>query len=259
MKRFNDVENKLSEEAIRSFLSSTGRFSNMPVLVSDELPSTNDAAKEIASQGLKEPLCVIADSQTAGRGRLGRSFYSPAGRGLFLTLAIPFEASEEMLLFTRAAAVATRRAIDRVCDLDVGIKWVNDIIYKGKKAGGILSESYGDVVIVGVGINCFGNSFPSEIEDIAISLSPSQEAVFDRNRLASEIIYEILTMSEDLREEKIIREYEEASTVMGKRVQLMQKGLTKAIEGVVTGFSEDGGIVLDDEYEFHSGEITLRM
>lgn len=263
MKNFKRDGKHLSERAIRSLLSSKGKFANIPVLVAEELRSTNDTAKEMARQGIDGPICIIAESQTAGRGRLGRSFYSPKGRGLFFTLVIPYKASEEMLLFTRAAAVACRRAIKKVCDLDVGIKWVNDIIYRGKKAGGILSESEGDFVFIGIGINCYGKEFPKEIKDIAISLSPSGEISFDRNLLAGEIIYEILTMAGDLRDEKILEEYDRASTILGKRVQVSGKCTKTPVSGTVAGFTEEGGIVIIDQknrrLEVHSGEISVLL
>lgn len=263
MKNFNICENRISERAIRSLLSSSEDFSKMPILVSQELASTNDAAKELARKGLSNPVCIIAEAQTAGRGRLGRSFYSPAGQGLFLTLALPYEESQERLLFTRAAGVAARRAIYKVCGLDVGIKWVNDLIYKGRKVGGILAEAEAENVVIGIGINCFVREFPEELKELAISLSPSGEITFDRNELAAAIIEEVLSMAGNLRDEKIIREYEEASTVLGKCVQLVKMGTKTGVKGIVSGFTESGGLLLKDEgnnvIEVNSGEISIEM
>ena len=118
-----------------------------------ETDSTNRVAKELARQGAAHGTAVLAERQTAGRGRMERSFFSPEG-GMYLSAILrPEIPPEDLLLMTPMAAVAVWKAVEKLTGIRLGIKWVNDLYLEGKKVCGILCERTGDAVIVGVGLN----------------------------------------------------------------------------------------------------------
>ena len=137
----------LSEQGVRLFL----RNKSLNLVVAQELESTNLTAKQMAAAGAPHGTLVVADSQTAGRGRRGRSFASPPGTGLYLSMvlrsALPMQSA---VLVTSAAAVAVCRAVERAAGKRLDIKWVNDLFYRGKKCCGILTEAAADVETGGV-------------------------------------------------------------------------------------------------------------
>ncbi len=145
----------------------------------ESLPSTNDELKRLAEEGAAEGTVLIADEQTAGKGRQGRSFFSPKDTGIYMSILLrPSLAPKDSLFITTAAAVAVTKAIRKVTDLDARIKWVNDIYIADRKICGILAEAALDnsgglrYVVLGIGINVATPKagFPAEIEDIAGAL-----------------------------------------------------------------------------------------
>ncbi len=152
--------NRLSQEGIRLFLDD----SKVKIDIYDKLESTNQTAKKEAMMGeTGHGAFVIARSQTAGRGRRGREFYSPADAGLYMSVILkPQGTIHDSLLITTAAAVAVYRAVAQICGIQLDIKWVNDLFYKGKKVCGILTEAVTDFesgniefVVVGMGLNLY--------------------------------------------------------------------------------------------------------
>lgn len=144
------------------------------VLRYDTVDSTNNVCKALAAQGL-DSTAVIARVQTAGKGRLGRSFQSPEG-GLYLSALWQDCPAGQLLTVTPLAAVAVCRAVESLCDTDCGIKWCNDVVLHGKKLCGILTElsvsletQEPEYVVIGIGINCNQTQFPQEL-DMATSL-----------------------------------------------------------------------------------------
>ena len=128
---------QISEDRIRNWLSA-----DRELIVYEEIDSTNNAAKQWAQKGAPDGSAVVALRQTAGKGRLGRSFYSPSATGIYMTVILrPSLSLEQSTLVTSAAAVATARAIEKVTGISVQIKWVNDLYLNGKKLCGILAES----------------------------------------------------------------------------------------------------------------------
>ncbi len=147
----------------------------------ETIDSTNTCAKELARQGAPEGTTVIAGMQTGGRGRLGRSFSSPAGCGVYLSVILrPGCKPEALMHLTCAAGVAAAEAVESAAGLRPGIKWTNDLVVGKRKLGGILTElsvspetGLTDFAVVGIGINCLqgADDFPPEIRDMACSLS----------------------------------------------------------------------------------------
>ena len=216
------------------------------VAVLPEVDSTNTRLKELAKQGAPHGSIVIADHQTAGRGRLGRRFESPKGKGLYLSLLLR---QTPDLRLTPMAAEAVRRAILQVSGLQAKIKWINDLVYDGKKLCGILTELCGDCVIIGIGINCEG--VPHEC---ATSLAELGAGV-DRSRLAAAVIDRLSQMSE-----KWMDSYKANCLTIGQDVQLLQNDTIRY--GHADDMDDQGALLvtLEDgsKERIFSGEVSVR-
>lgn len=173
-----------------------------PVYVYDTLESSNRTAKGLALEGAPHGTLVLAGQQTAGRGRLGRRFESPAGQGVYLSLVLrPGLPVAQAQTVTVSAAVAVCRVVQRLCGLELGIKWVNDLYYNGKKVCGILTEAGADIesgqlewLVVGIGLNLTTRpeDWPEELRAVAGSLYPGGPAPVGRAALAGAIARELL-------------------------------------------------------------------
>ena len=173
-----------------------------PIYLYDTLESSNRTAKTLALEGTPHGTMVLTSQQTAGRGRQGRRFESPAGKGIYLSLVLrPGLPMTEAQAVTVSAAVAVCRAVKRLCGLDLGIKWVNDLYYNGKKVCGILTEAGADIesgqlewLVVGIGLNLTSRpeDWPEELRPIAGSLYPGGPAPVSRVALAGAIARELL-------------------------------------------------------------------
>lgn len=179
----------MNEQYIKSLLK--GHPWREAVQCVDTVPSTNAAVKAFASNGANEGTAMIADTQTQGRGRLGRTFCSEAG-GLYLSVLLrPEKPAKDLLTLTARTAVCVRRAIFDTCSIDTQIKWVNDLLLHGKKVCGILTELVGGekpAAVVGIGINCDQTAFPEELRDIASSLHAETGRQIDKEALAAAIL-----------------------------------------------------------------------
>ena len=186
----------LSAEEIRSLL--LPRFAETEIAIFDRLDSPNNEGKRRLANGLQKPLLVIAAEQTEGRGRMGRSFYSPADTGLYMSLALYApEGFSGAVYTTTAAAVATARALETLSSLPVQIKWVNDLYLDGRKICGILTEAVTDFesglvsgLVIGIGVNLRtpDGEFPEDIQKIAGSAFGNNTFPDLRNRLAASIL-----------------------------------------------------------------------
>lgn len=238
-----------------SSLSSDMKIVHYPVL-----ESTNITAAIAAKEGCEALYTVVADRQTAGRGRLDRKFFSPASGLYFSTVLRPGFPVEKYGLVTPFAAVAVHRAITRVCRADVKIKWVNDLLYHGKKICGILSESGTDYsgmpyIVVGIGINTGSAQFPEELSGIAGHL-PCE----DRGALLRAILGELARCDAELSEGTWLTEYRENAAFVGERV-VFSDGETSG-EAVCLGISEKGALRLlfdnGETGEYCFGEISVK-
>lgn len=239
---------------------------DVPVVFLGETDSTNIQAKRIALEGGAHGTVVVADKQTAGKGRLGRSFYSPAGMGIYLSILLSIQESvPEPQMITVYAAVATARAIEKICGEHVGIKWVNDLYLNQKKICGILTEATLslegggiDNIIIGIGINCTGSEedLPEDLRDKAGFLGKGD---YTRNELAAEVIAQIMRYDNCVFPPDVINEYRKRSILTGKRVSYSKSGQYR--EGMVTGITDLGCLVVQldngDTDELFSGEVSL--
>ena len=235
----------------------------------DNINSTNSFARELFASGEgKAPALVVADSQSEGKGRMGRSFYSPSGTGIYMTLVLDVTDCDarSTVKITSASAVAVSRAIERITGKRVGIKWVNDLYLDQKKVCGILAESFvadgKRYVMVGVGINLSTKCFPTELSGIAGSLEASVEKEV-RRELVLAACCEILDTYTALcgGDVSYMGEYRERSVVIGRRIRFMSGERTG--EGVAVSIDDSGALkVLCDggvEISLCSGEITIRL
>jgi len=180
---------------------------NMPelaVYVYDMLDSTNDACRRKLAAG-EGPCLVMAEEQTAGKGRSGKSFYSPAG-GLYMSLAL--SSDTDVTGLTCRAAVAAAEAVEAVTGISCGIKWVNDLYLNGKKICGILAERTTDGIILGIGINLHPAALPEELERIVGFLDCGDV----RERLAAEVTKRLFSIKD------YMPEYRRRNVVLGKDI-----------------------------------------
>ncbi len=226
----------------------------------DVIDSTNLEAKRRIKQGCKLPLLITADTQTAGKGRMGRSFYSPDKTGLYMSFAYTPETDfSDSVTVTSAAAVAVVRAIEELTDLKPKIKWVNDIYIDNKKVCGILTEAVtGEktAIIIGIGVNITTADFPNELKETAASL----DLAVDKRELAVSIVKNLIDLIKGLPQRTFLSEYKQRSLVLGKEIFFIKDGETK--EGTAVDINQDGGLVVktsDKEVTLSTGEITLRL
>lgn len=238
-----------------------GRFN---ISIEETVTSTNTVLKAFAEQGAKEGKILIAREQTAGKGRLGRSFYSPKNSGLYMSFLLrPDFDAREALYITTAAAAAVSESIDFVTGVNTEIKWVNDIYYQGKKLCGILTEASIDFesgglhyAIPGIGINVTNSAFPEELKDVAISLN-ADETVF--TRLSAEIIKRFFGYYDNIGELRFLPGYRRRSFLIGKRITFKDNEGEKSAEvldiddKVRLVVREDNGNIT----RLSSGEVNL--
>ncbi len=257
--RFRPENDVLSEEAMAPFLKARPAG----IRIYDTLESTNTEAKKLALNGAAEGTFVFADGQSAGRGRKGRGFYSPAGTGVYMSAVLrPETTVKEALTITGAAAVAVCRAIEAVFPCETSIKWVNDIMLNGRKVCGILTEAAADFesgsvesVVLGIGVN-FCTVFPEYLEKTACSLAERPEPGRTRNRLAAELINSVLSMDSD----GFIDEYRRRSAVSGRPVEVTEAG--RSYTAFACGIDERCGLMVklgDGSLRtLRSGEVSVR-
>lgn len=259
--------NRLSVEGMRLYLSD----SQVSVKIYEQLNSTNQAAKKAAFSGeAGHGSFVVALEQTAGRGRRGRSFYSPKDTGLYLSVVLePEETLKESLLITTAAATAVYKAVRKVCGVSLDIKWVNDLYRNGKKVCGILTQAVtdfesGDIefAIVGIGLNLYveQEELPQELSGVAGGIFDTRQEAegTDRNRLAAEIVNALLEETKELR---LSREYVEHNMVPGRKIEISDGGNTRMARAL--SICEDGRLLVEEEdgtqNRLSYGEVSLRV
>lgn len=237
------------------------QFEGVSVRVFDEIDSTNTEAKRMVADGFLGDALLVAHAQTAGRGRMGRSFYSPMATGAYFsilhTLTTPLC---DAVAITSAASVAVMRAIKALTGVQMQIKWVNDLYYNDKKICGILTEavSSGESthVIVGIGINLSTADFPEELTEIAGSLGEE----LDVAELIAQIFCEISRYLQDPENREWLADYRAHSCVLGRRVAWVSEGVTH--EGFAESIDADGALLIRTENEelirLHTGEISLK-
>lgn len=247
-------------------------FIGREIIYLDSVDSTNIYAKKRAESSFMEGTAVIAEEQTAGRGRLGRQWVSTKGKGIWMSFILkPDIMPADAPKLTIAAALSVSRALQSCCSLDVRIKWPNDIVAGGKKLCGILTEMTAEAeeiksVVVGIGINANmeNQDFGSEVAAIATSVKLEKGIAVSRKVLAAHVMNEFEKLYLDFLEEgslmPFLKEYKEKSAVLGKVVKVISR--KEEISGLAVDISDEGQLVIQLENgelrEIMSGEVSVR-
>lgn len=240
------------------------------VLYFDTIDSTNTKAQELAEKGYSSGTLVVADKQESGKGRRGRSWVSPSGTGIFMTLMIkPDINPNNASMLTLVAALAVAKAITSVTGEEAMIKWPNDIVVNGKKVCGILTEmnaqfDYINHIVVGIGINVHNESFPEEISQMASSLMIEAGGKrFHRAQIIAETMsyfeqyYDTFLKTQDL--SALVREYDKLLVNRNKSVRVLDP--KEPFDGKAMGITPKGELIVDtweSRKLVSSGEVSVR-
>lgn len=239
------------------------------VLYKSELDSTNDEGKRQAAKGCKNGLLIICDNQTAGKGRLGRSWQAEKNTGIYMSMVIyPDIMPGEIPQITLATGIAVMRAINNVTGLKTQIKWPNDIIINGKKLAGILAEMSAEMekvnyVVIGIGINVNIESFEGELKEKATSLYIETGKRCKRSLIINEFVKEFEICYNEFCKNgfaPFVKEYNENCANVGKLVKTI--GSRTSIEGISKGVNEKGEILIETENGITAvmaGEVSIRL
>ena len=237
------------------------QFGGLQVHVFDEIDSTNTEAKRMVADGFVGDALLVAHRQTAGRGRMGRSFFSPAQTGAYFSILHTLDTPLcDAVAITCAASVAVMRAIRTITGVQTEIKWVNDLYYNDKKVCGILTEAVSSGqsthVIVGIGINLNTTHFPTDICDIAGSLQTTADA----SQLIAEVYRQIAPYMQEVDTREWLDDYRTHSCVLGRQVAWIASGNT--CTGTAEAIDETGALLVRNEQgeqvRLHTGEISLK-
>ena len=250
-----DIPDFLLESEIRENLK-TRVFGKNDIYYFKTTDSTNIMAENFANAGAPEGAIVVAEFQTQGKGRKGRSWFSPAGKGIYVSFILrPRISPNEAPKLTLMASVAIAEAILACAPVDVVIKWPNDILIGGKKVAGILTEIKAEMdkihhVVIGVGINVNtpSESFPLDIRDIATSLLKETGRTFSRTVMLKTCLeflekqYEIFEMHGF---DNILDRWKQLANMAGRKITV--DVLDKSYTGTVEDVSEDGYLIIRDQ------------
>lgn len=231
----NDI---LNEPSVISFLETKELGRKMDIFKS--IDSTNNFAKSLAQLGAVNGHTIIAEQQTAGKGRMGKKFYAPNNQGIYLSVIVrPQLSVEYALMITSCAAVAVAEAIEKVSGLRCGIKWVNDLYSNGKKLCGILTEAAIGVeqggleyAVIGIGINVSNTSFPKELEDIATSIRAETGKNVNRSQLVAEILNRLEVRLGDICTKEFLDDYRKRSIIIGKCIIITRNDVSETVQCV---------------------------
>ena len=243
----------------------------MPIITLAQTDSTNNVLKKMAAEGAPSGTVVTADQQTAGKGRLGRTFASPAGKGIYLSYLMRPETDMNLIsTVTCWAAVAVVKAIQTACGVTPSIKWVNDLQLNGKKICGILTEMAGDAVIIGIGINVNNSpeDLPEEIRETASSIrrEMSLDRDISRQAIIDELINELNKVSASFPEAhtEYLETYRSLCTTVGLDVNVVSAHNSSETPrpGKAVGIGDDFSlrVLFEDGHEesLSSGEVSVR-
>lgn len=259
----NDI---ISADSIKKYL--TVPINNIEVYKT--VTSTNDLAKQYALDLKPEGTVIVAREQTAGRGRKGRSFYSPMSTGVYISVLLrPELTAEKTLYITTAAAVAVAKAIEKISGKEAKIKWVNDIFVDGKKVCGILTEGAIDFetgkmqyAVLGIGVNIKKpeNDFPSEIQNIAGSVFDTTDKEVS-SIIVAEILNNFMNYYKNLANKPFYEEYKKRMFLIGK--QLTVYSGKDSYPAVAIDLDEELSLVVKDENgnikKLNTGEVSIKI
>ncbi|MCS7163834.1 MAG: biotin--[acetyl-CoA-carboxylase] ligase [Thermodesulfovibrio sp.] len=255
---------------LKNLLASKTLEIGKEILVYDEVESTNSKANELLNLGYPSGTVIIADTQTKGKGRLGRKWISPPGKNIYMSIALqPNIPPKYSTLLTLTSAVACTTALRRNTDVPVMIKWPNDMLVNDKKIGGILTEMKIEgekiksaIVGIGINLNMTEEDIPEDIKDIASSLRIYKGEDFPRNIIIVEIIKEFdrwYQLLEKNQRKTIIDRWMQLSDTIGRQVKIVLSD--KELIAIAEAIDEEGRLIVklqDGTYEkISAGDVTL--
>lgn len=255
--RLTEENDILSAEIVKSKLPN-----EIEVLYYPSLDSTNTQAKRLVNEGKSNAMLIICDKQTNGRGRQGKSFYSPAFTGIYMSfVAHPMTPLKNAVFATTAASVAVCRAIENLTDKRPKIKWVNDVYLYDRKICGILTEAVTDFetqtvssIIIGIGINIKTIDFPDSVENAACL-----GASVKRADLIAEITKELYKINSGGYND-FMSYYRSRSMIIGKKINFIQNGVVTPATAIE--IDENGGLRVElengEQTTLRSGDISIR-
>ncbi|MPM54062.1 Bifunctional ligase/repressor BirA [bioreactor metagenome] len=266
--RLNETPDKLLPQEIRSRL--TTAILGREIRYFDDVTSTNNEAKLLAAKDCPEGTLVVAEAQNAGRGRLSRGWFSPWGKGIWMSVVLrPKFSPQEAPKCTLMAAVAINKAIRQVAGIDCGIKWPNDILYQGRKLVGILTEMNAEmdainyiVIGMGVNVNVGEGEFPGEIAEIATSIAMAAGKPIDRLELLSAILKQLEDIYQMAGVEgfnAVLAEWRAQSITLGQAVDVI--GLNRKFSGTAINIDDDGALLVkmgDSIERVLAGDVSIR-
>ncbi len=237
----------------------------------DNIDSTNRVAKELANNGADDGTIVIAEQQFAGKGRLGRSFFSPKSKSILLSILLrPKMMPQGAAKFTLLAAVAVANAMKRF-DLKAEIKWPNDILYDNRKIVGILTEINTEIgqinyIVVGIGINVNINreEFPSEIRDIAASLSEMKGENISRIDFLKALLEEFDKLYLEIIQngfDNVLSQWREFNITLGKNIKVIPAGSDDEFFAVAEDIDNEGALIIRTQNgleKVYAGDVSIR-
>ncbi|MBR4950163.1 MAG: biotin--[Clostridia bacterium] len=245
-------------------------FEEKRIIQFDEIDSTNNYAKNNA-RNLPDGTIILAKKQTAGRGRLGRTFISPDSKGLYMSMLIK-NRDYDLNLVTVIAAVSVYRGILKICKIKTKIKWVNDIQFEGKKLCGILTEGVFDTetgkinrLVIGIGLNIEKwHEIPEDLRNIITTIEDISGKKISSEKLCLEIVKNIEKLLKKTNSErgkqKILKEYKKNLNVFNKEIVLVSGNVK--ISGKIKDITETGALIIVDgennEHIVNSGEIIFQ-
>lgn len=266
--RLVDSPDVMSKAEIESLMKT--RWAGKKVVYYDETDSTNNRAKDAGEKGGEHGTLFVADRQVAGKGRRGRSWDSPAGTSIYMTILLhPDMLPSKAPRLTLLMALAVAEGIQKVTGLETQIKWPNDIVIHGRKVCGILTEmsaeiDYINYVVIGVGINVNQETFPEEIHERAVSLKAETGTSVKRSELIAaamesfEKYYEIFLKTGDLSE--VREQYNSLLVNINKEVKVLEPG--NEYEAYALGINETGELIVrlpgGQKKEVYAGEVSVR-
>ncbi len=237
----------------------------------EEIDSTNRYVKELAAIGAPEGTVVIANRQSAGRGRLGRSFFSPEEKGIYMSILLrPEMELEQAVLITSMAAVAVAEAIEQVSGIPAQIKWVNDVFLNRKKVCGILTEAginaekqSLEYVVLGIGVNVGSMVFPEELQEIATSVSNESGCSVSKDVLIDAILEKLDVWYPSLWDGSFLAESKQRSILLGKEIMVVDAGTAgSSYPAKAVDLDELGHLIIERDGKrevLNSGEVSIRF
>ena len=269
--RLSDENDIISISGIKPFLSERSLPYADKIQIYQSLESTNKTAKEMAIAGAEHGTVVISDCQTLGRGRYSRSFFSPSGGGLYMSMVLRPEVLhfENPTSVTAFAAVSVCEAIEAISKKAPKIKWVNDVFIDGKKVCGILTEAVTDFesgrldwIVLGIGINVYTRTedFPDDLRSLATSIYPDKKPFGVRNRLSAEIINRMIGFEAPPSETEIFEKYKKRLMMLGEKITVIQA--QTEYKATAINIDSAGHLIVENENgqlcTLSSGEIRIR-